>query len=190
MSKNNSGPQRKRGRGAGGAGGAGRDPAAAGQEGAALGRARPGAQRGKEQPLQHRARRPGPRPRRPPKPREKRGRHSGGGGSRFAPAGGRRLSGGRTPLPSPGGDVAISAEKNGARGAKVLKEKKEKKIGSRRLLGRLSACLLAGLRLPRSERRHGSWPPSLTPPSPREAAAVASGAEDRLRPQPERRHNN
>lgn len=108
------------------AGGAGRDPAA-GQEDAAHGPARPGAQRPARGGAAAAAPRPGPRarPHRPPKLRERRGGHGGGGGSRFAPAGGRRLSGGRAQRPGPGGGVAVSAEGNGARGAKVLEEKRK-----------------------------------------------------------------
>lgn len=98
---------------AGGARGAVPDPAAAGQEDAALGPARPGAQRGEERTPQRRARCPGPWPRRPPRLGGKHGRR-GAGGSRFAPAGGR------APRSGPGGGVAVSAEGNGARGAKVL----------------------------------------------------------------------
>lgn len=126
-SNNNSDPQRKPVQAAGGAGGAGRDPAA-GQEDAAHGPARPGAQRPARGGAAAAAPRPGPRarPHRPPRLRERRGGHGDGGGSRFAPAGGRRLSGGRAQRPGPGGGVAVSAEGNGARGAKVLEEKKEK----------------------------------------------------------------
>ena len=110
-----------------------------GQEGAALGQGRPGAQRGEERPLQRRAQRPGPRPRRPPRLREKRGGHGGGDGSRLAPAGGRRLSGGRALGPGPGGGVTVCRGKWCARGD--VPEEKKQKIGPRLLPG-------AAIRLP------------------------------------------
>lgn len=78
----------------------------------------------------------------------------------------------------------MSAEGNGARGAKVLEEKKGK-TGPSWLPGRLSGCLLATLCRSRSDGRRGSGPPSLTPRSPHEAATVASGAENPRRPQPQ-----
>lgn len=189
---NHSDPQRKAGReaGAGGAagwgGGWGRR-AAAGLPRRLVRRARrsappgPGPSSGRSGPP------PGPRPRRPPRLRERRGGH-GGGGSRFARTGGRRLSGGRAPRPGPGGGVAVSAEINGARGPTVLEEKGKNR--PRRLPEQLWGGFLATQRPPRSDGRRGSRPPSLTPPPPREAAALASGAEDQLGPRPEPRHNN
>lgn len=145
--QNHSDPQRKRGSGgrpglegrrAREAVGADRRRAAAGQEGEGLRPARPRAQLGEERPPQRSARSPGPRPRRPPRIRERRGEHR-GGGSRFSQAGGRRLSGGRAPRPGPGGGVAVSAERNRARGPTVLKKKSKNRPerAPRAALGRL-----------------------------------------------------
>lgn len=113
---------------AGGAGGAGRDPAA-GQEDAALGPARPGAQRPARGGEAAAAPRPVPRALAPPAdqaPREarraRRRRLPVRSGRRAAPF--RRAS--TAVRPGPGGGVAVSAEGNGARGGKVLEIKKEK----------------------------------------------------------------
>lgn len=174
--------------------------AAAGREGAALGPARPGAQRarrGEGRPPQRRTRRPGPRPRRPPRLREKARRAGRRQRLQARSSGGRRRTGrqgGRAPRPDPGGGVAVSAEGSRARGETVLKrgregkKKKSKHRPREDSRGRLPGCLLVTQRPPRADGRHESQPPSGTPPPPPQAAAVASGA-DQLRPRPEPRHN-
>ncbi|CAI9174377.1 unnamed protein product [Rangifer tarandus platyrhynchus] len=159
-----------------------------GQEGAALGRARPGAQRGEERPLQRRTRRPGPRPRRPPRLREKHGGHADGGGSRFAQAGILRLSSGRAPRRRPAREGASQSlqKEMGARETTVREGGKKAEIGPGRLSGGFPVTKVP----PGSDGRRGSRPPSPTSPPPHEAATVASRVEDQLRPRPEPRHNN
>lgn len=129
--------------------------AAAGREGAALGPARPGAQRarrGEGRPPQRRTRRPGPRPRRPPRLREKARRAGRRQRLQARSSGGRRRTGrqgGRAPRPDPGGGVAVSAEGSRARGETVLKrgregEKKKKQTQAPRGLPRAATGLPPG----------------------------------------------
>lgn len=91
-----------------------------------------------------------------------------------APASGRRLSGGRALRPGPGGGVAISAEGNGSRGAKVLEEKEEK--------NRLQTAPRAVIRLPPGHAASVQlgWAPRVPAAVPN-ASGTSRGRDRRLR---------
>lgn len=175
--KNYSDPQRKRVRAAGG----GRRGRSGFRGGGSRGRhARPGKARGPERGgADAAAPRPAPRAQAPPAaqapreaPQARRRRLQVRSRQRAAPF---RRGGHRGPARE---GASRSLQREMGRAERRSRRKKRKKIGSRRLPGQLSGCLPATLCPLHSDGRCGPRLPSPTPPSPREAATVASGAED------------